>query len=78
MYTCYFSALFLIHRSDRLNVVRNYQAPADSLSTGGEQARPPFVVEFEYLGGGNSGNGIVLFLMHSILVNEYLVEQCLM
>ena len=34
-----------------MNVVRNYQAPADALSTGDVQARPPFVVEFEYLEG---------------------------
>ena len=48
------------YRSDRLNVVRNYNAPADTLSTGDDQTRPPFVVEFEYMEGMNNATSYAL------------------
>ena len=54
-YQCAFNLYCIyIYSSDRLNVVRNYNAPADTFSTGDDQTRPPFVVEFEYMEGTNS------------------------
>ena len=50
-------------------MVRNYDAPADTFSTGDGQTRPPFVVEFEYMEGTNSAASHALRL----LISQYLL-----